>query len=201
MNKKSAGKAHKGPHHPSKNSSSGATLSQGWSSMSLACTRCLISTASIGRRKPQRASDCFSSKRYFSVITRFSGHGFSERIYRRAPGRGDIQCRQHTEGGERQTGVIEELAAVFTTHLDFQGEISQQLYDLGHMIIILGEELSLTMWIKEKVSCQELKDLEKVKRSDRVDVNKYRHTTQATLHISARASQSRLPRIASGARY
>lgn len=53
--------------------------------MSRALTRSRMSTASMGSKKEHSASESDSVYRYFSIMTRFRGHGFSVLIYRRAP--------------------------------------------------------------------------------------------------------------------
>lgn len=53
--------------------------------MSRAFARFRWSTTSIGSRNAQTASASLSDQRYFSTITRRSGHGFKFRMYRSAP--------------------------------------------------------------------------------------------------------------------
>ena len=99
--------------------------------------------------------------------------------------------------------MVEKLAAILATHLNFEGEVAQQFNDLCHMIIILGEEFSLTLRVKQVLCSQQLKDL----RMKKINQNMFQDektallTTQATLQISTFASQSRRPSIASGERY
>jgi len=45
--------------------------------------------------------------------------------------------------------MVEEFAAVFATHLDFEWEVSEELYDLSHVVIVLGEQLSLALGVEQ----------------------------------------------------
>lgn len=72
-------------YHPHNSSLSGSTWSHRWSTMSRAFARFRWSTTSIGSRNAQTASASLSDQRYFSTITRRSGHGFKFRMYRSAP--------------------------------------------------------------------------------------------------------------------
>lgn len=50
--------------------------------------------------------------------------------------------------GERRTSMVKQFPTIFTAHLDIEGEVTEQLDDLRHMVVILREQLSLSMGIK-----------------------------------------------------
>ena len=54
--------------------------------------------------------------------------------------------------------MVKQFSAVSATHLCFQREVTQELNDLRHMVIIFGEEFSLTVRVKEEVGRQEFED-------------------------------------------
>jgi hypothetical protein len=64
------------------------------------------------------------------------------------------------ENVKAHTGMIKQLPAIFTTHLDLDREITHEFNNLCHMVIILGEKLALTLWVEEIFSCEKLKNLQ-----------------------------------------
>jgi hypothetical protein len=55
--------------------------------------------------------------------------------------------------------MIKQLPTVFASHLDFQRKVTKKFYYLCHMIVILGEQLSLAMGVKQEFASQELEGL------------------------------------------
>ena len=67
------------------------------------------------------------------------------------------------DNGKREsqrTSMIEQFATVLAAHLDLEWEVAHKLDDLSHMIIVLCEQLSLTLGIKQILCGQQLKDLQ-----------------------------------------
>jgi hypothetical protein len=57
--------------------------------------------------------------------------------------------------------MIEQLTTVLAAHLDLEWEVAHKLDNLSHMIIVLREQLSLTLRIKQILCGQQLEDLQK----------------------------------------
>lgn len=44
--------------------------------------------------------------------------------------------------------MVKQFPTILAAHLDIEGEVTEQLNDLRHMVVILREQLSLPMGIK-----------------------------------------------------
>jgi hypothetical protein len=45
--------------------------------------------------------------------------------------------------------VVKQLPAVLAPHLDLEREIAEEFDDLRHVIVVLGEQFALSLWVKE----------------------------------------------------
>jgi len=45
--------------------------------------------------------------------------------------------------------VIKQLTAILATHLHLKREVTEQFDDLGHVIVVFGEQLALRLRIKQ----------------------------------------------------
>jgi hypothetical protein len=44
--------------------------------------------------------------------------------------------------------MIKQLSAIFASHLYLQWKIPEELNNLRHMVVVLGEQLPLALWVK-----------------------------------------------------
>ena len=63
------------------------------------------------------------------------------------------------EGERQRTSMIEQLTTVLAAHLDIKWEVTHELDNLSHMIIVFREQLSLALRIEQILGGQQLKDL------------------------------------------
>ena len=59
----------------------------------------------------------------------------------------------------RRTVVIEQVSTVLAPHLYLKREVTHELNDLRHMVVVLGEQLSLALRVEQVLRSQELEDL------------------------------------------
>ncbi len=53
--------------------------------------------------------------------------------------------------------MIKQLTAIFASHLDVQRKVSEKFNELGHVVIVQGEELAGALGVKEVFGGKELK--------------------------------------------